>query len=198
MASIRPVGFSRDRNRRRRPCRYQPEAAALERRELLNTFVVQNLNDRGTDALRANIVQVQNGDTIKFAKGLTGSITLTSGSLVVSSGLDVDGSGAGKLTIGGDEASRVFFVKNPSGKPVSSPTAVSASSVRFSGNEAHDPGPYNMVATETQNSVTARVNQGGRIASLGTMTLKGPEISGKAASFFGDHGQTVRPELPRQ
>ncbi len=197
MSSIRSRGVAvrsfTVRNRRRTRSCFRPVLTVLEDRWLLNTFVVQNLNDSGTDLLRANIAQAQNGDTIKFAKGLTGTITLTSGSLVVSTGLDINGPGAGKLTISGDEASGVFFIPSRSGKPMPPPKAVSASGITDSGSGSHDPGLFNLDATKTQDSLTASANQGGRITSLATMTLKSPEIPGNTASFFGAHGQTMRP-----
>ena len=55
--------------------RFLPLIDGLEGRSLLSTFVVQNLNDSGTGSRCADLALAQNGDTIKFASGLKGTIT---------------------------------------------------------------------------------------------------------------------------
>src|SRR5205823_14173281 len=51
------------------------------------------------------------GDTIVFAPTLTGrTITLTSGQLAINKNLDIEGPGADKLAVSGNDANRVFEV----------------------------------------------------------------------------------------
>jgi len=171
--------------RRRRPCRFRPLVNWLEERRLLSTFVVQNLNDSGTDSLRAAILNAQNGDTIKFAKGLNGTITLTSGSLVVSSSVDIDGPGAAKLTISGGGTSGVFLIESPFGTPPPPPIVVNMSGLTISDSDVNDAGLVNFGATMTLKNVTVTANQGGGIANLGIMTLKNSEISGNTTGVSG-------------
>jgi hypothetical protein len=84
----------------------------LEDRTLLSTYLVTNLNDNGTGSLRAAVqaADASPGSTIDFAKGLHGTITLTSGELDITSSTTVNGPGANKLAVSGNNASRVFEI----------------------------------------------------------------------------------------
>ena len=76
--------------------------------ELLSTFTVTSLSDSGAHSLRAGI---QSGDaTIAFAPGLHGTITLTSALLPITGSVTIDGPGANKLSVSGNNAYRVFDI----------------------------------------------------------------------------------------
>jgi parallel beta-helix repeat protein len=80
------------------------------------TFQVNKLGDAGSGTLRQAILDANgNGtaDTISFASGLTGTITLTSGPLTITDAVDVQGPGAAQLSVSGNNASQVFYVKSP-------------------------------------------------------------------------------------
>jgi len=87
---------------------------ALECRVLLSTITVQNLNDAGPGSLR-NAVATANAqpgsDTIEFARGLRGSIVLTTGQLSISDELVIAGPGAARLSVSGNNASRIFRIQ---------------------------------------------------------------------------------------
>jgi hypothetical protein len=83
---------------------------ALEGRDLPSTLTVTNLNDSGPGSLRGQVAAAQSGDTINFASGLHGTITLTSGEILLSKTLTISAPGPGLLTVSGNEASRVFEV----------------------------------------------------------------------------------------
>ena len=102
--------FARDSQRRR--AAFQPSLAALEGRTLLSTLTVMNTHDSGPGSLRSEIAAAHSGDKIHFAGKLAGqTITLTGGELVISKSLDIEWPSAGKLTVSGNHASRVFDIQ---------------------------------------------------------------------------------------
>jgi hypothetical protein len=77
------------------------------------TFTVTNLNDAGPGSLRQAVLGANGAagaDLITFQAGLTGTITLTSGQLAVYGSADIEGPGAGVITVSGNDASRVFYL----------------------------------------------------------------------------------------
>ncbi len=79
------------------------------------TFTVTNLNDSGANSLRQAVLDANaaaGADTITFQAGLTGTITLTTGQLAVSDSVDIQGPGAGAISVSGNDASRVFYLYN--------------------------------------------------------------------------------------
>ena len=99
---------ARRSSRHARPC--LPQLLPLEHRTLFSTFTVTNLNDSGTGSLRAELAAANSGaDTIVFAHGLHGTITLAS-ELQITDSVTIDGPGANKVTVSGNNASRVFEV----------------------------------------------------------------------------------------
>jgi len=97
----------------------------LEDRLAPATFAVTNLADSGSGSLRYAISSsnsLPGADTITFQSGLTGTITLTTGELLISSQMAIQGPGASQITISGNNASRVFKIDTPSSK---TPIAIS-------------------------------------------------------------------------
>jgi hypothetical protein len=66
----------------RRSCR--PRLEFLENRTLLSVDLVTNTKNSGPGSLRDTINNANPGDTIAFASGVAGTITLTSGVLDIS------------------------------------------------------------------------------------------------------------------
>ncbi|HZK79968.1 MAG TPA: choice-of-anchor Q domain-containing protein, partial [Humisphaera sp.] len=104
----------RSRGILRHACRSAIEP--LEGRLLFSTYTVTNLADSGIGSLRYEIAQANahaGADTIAFASGLHGRITLTSGQIEISdtSGTtSIQGPGAATIGVSGNNASRVIQV----------------------------------------------------------------------------------------
>jgi predicted outer membrane repeat protein len=71
------------------------------------TITVSNLNDSGAGSLRNALATANDGDTIDLT-GLSGTINLTSGELVIEDAVTIAGPGAGALAIDGGGTGRVF------------------------------------------------------------------------------------------
>jgi hypothetical protein len=90
----------------RRRCRLHLEQ--LEQRCLLTT--VLNLNDAGEGSLRQAIIDAPTGGTVDFQDGLKGTITLTTGELLINKGLTIDGPGREVIAVSGGNTFRVFEI----------------------------------------------------------------------------------------
>src|SRR5262249_12912745 len=77
-------------------------------------FLATNLNDSGAGSLRTAVenADATSGAVLSFAPSLHGTITLTSGQLDVTSNMTINGPGANKLTVSGNNASRIFDISN--------------------------------------------------------------------------------------
>jgi len=73
-------------------------------------ITVTNLADSGPGSLRQAIADAAPGETVKFA--VTGTITLTTGQLVVDKPLTIIGPGSKHLKISGNNACRVFHTRS--------------------------------------------------------------------------------------
>jgi predicted outer membrane repeat protein len=77
-------------------------------------LIVTNSNNTGPGSLRQAIQNNNSsgGNTIIFSNNVTGTITLTTGELLISKDVTILGPGASVLAIDGDAASRVFHITN--------------------------------------------------------------------------------------
>src|SRR5262245_26992888 len=93
-------------------CRgFRPRLEALDDRTLPSTFTVTTKLDAGAGSLRQAVLDANGklgSDTIVFAKGVNGTITLTSGELLISGSVTINGPGAAQLSVSGNDSSRVF------------------------------------------------------------------------------------------
>jgi hypothetical protein len=159
------------------------------------TLTVTNTNDSGFGSLRDAIANAASGDTIIFSGGVTGTIGLTSGELLISKNLTIGGPGASILAINGNQLSRVFEISSGASVSISGLTiqngnvagnqtgggildggALTLSNITLSGNTAH----YG----------------GGLYVSNGTVALTNSTVSGNTASqsgggLYGISGSTL-------
>ena len=78
---------------------------------LAATITVSNTADEGSGSLREALVTAANGDTID-ATGVSGTIMLTSGELVVSNKVTILGPGPASLAVDGNGSGRVFHISS--------------------------------------------------------------------------------------
>src|SRR5262249_10209919 len=71
------------------------------------TITVTNTNDNGPGSLRQALAVANNGDAID-ATGVSGVISLTTGELLVSKSVTINGPGADVLAVDGNMISQVF------------------------------------------------------------------------------------------
>ena len=183
------------RRHRRRPA--EPHARSLierlENRLLLSTYMVTNKLDSGPGSLRDD-VQMSNttpgANTIMFAPGLTGTITLTSGQLTVSNDLTINGPGAASLTISGNNNGRIFQVDMG--------VVASISGLRLTAGAAPagTRGADAMPSTRIPGQPGGPGGGGGALYNLGSLTLSGDAIVGNYAGAGGAGGNGYLLTLP--
>jgi hypothetical protein len=156
------------------------------------TFTVTNTNDGGAGSLRDAIVTANatpGADVITFQPTVTGTITLTTGQLYITDSLDLQGPGASTLTVSGNNASRVFYVYNPSnllidvtisGLTITQGAAnVGAGVINFDENVTLD---HVAITNNTATAVGGGVATGG---TSGTITITNSTITGNSAPRGG-------------
>src|SRR5262249_4880769 len=97
----------------RRPAACRLGIETLEDRTVPSTFTVLNVADSGDGSLRAAILGAEASpaaDVTAFARQIHGTIMLTTGELDIRGDLTINGPGANRLTVSGNDASRVFDV----------------------------------------------------------------------------------------
>src|SRR5258706_13164893 len=74
------------------------------------TITVTSTADSGAGSLRDAIATASSGDTINIS--VTGTVTLTGGTLMISKSLTISGPGASDLAVSGNNEARVFTVNS--------------------------------------------------------------------------------------
>jgi hypothetical protein len=174
--------------------------AAMASVQNLHAATVTSTADSGAGTLREALASASDGDTVDFS--VSGTITLTSGQLVVNNSLTISGPGAANLAVNGNAASRVFYIS--SGKTVTiSGLTITNGRKSGIGIESVGAGILNGHATLTVSNYTISGNSaagnGGGIYNSGdffgsaTLTVNNSTISGNSvpASGGGIHNHGV-------
>jgi hypothetical protein len=187
----------------------RPRLQGLEERTLLSTWTVTNNRDNPTDSgsLRYAILHAPSGTTIDFAPSVAKTITLSGGVLDIKKNLDIEGPGARRLTIDGNNASTVFniavgvtvtiaglTIDHGSGVfagGIDNQGTLSVSDSTLSDNVSSGSGggiENNGLALSVTNCTFAgnsAGSSGGGIDNGGTLTLVNSTLSGNSAGFNG-------------
>jgi Ca2+-binding RTX toxin-like protein len=154
-------------------------------------FTVSNLNDAGPGSLRQAVLDANTNpgsDRVLFQSGLTGQITLNTGELQITDGVEVVGPGPDKLTVSANNLSRIFNV-NPTF--ASSFPPVSISGLKMTGGNSGDGGAIGSKYTDltVANAVISdniSSSFGGGIATIaGKLTVRSSTINGNTSNSGG-------------
>jgi parallel beta-helix repeat protein len=172
----------------RRPFVCRPRLESLEGRCLPST--VTNLDDAGAGSLRQAILDTPAGGTVDFQPGLSGTITLTSGELLINKDLTMAGPGADVLTVSGNQASRVFDIAASFTVAISGLTIADGrvSSFIGGGGVFNNGGSLALTrCTLSDNAATASGfgGDGGGIYNQGALSLTDSTLSGNSAEEGG-------------
>ena len=151
------------------------------------TLTVTTLNDvgvvSGDGSLRGEIEAAAAGDTIVFQPGLTGTITLTGGSLTISQSLTIQGPTASMIAVNGNNNFQVFRIL------ISSVTAFISNLTIENGHSATGGGGIENFGTLTVTNSTISGNNGGSLGggifNEGTLTVINSTIANNIASSGG-------------
>ncbi|MDZ8085594.1 MAG: Calx-beta domain-containing protein [Nostoc sp. DedQUE12b] len=178
------------------------------------TYIVTNTNDSGIGSLRQALINANNDPGIEtiifdqtgiFGDATPDTITLTSGQLNITEGVIIQGTGANKLTISGNNTSRIFNASaslsidglkitggnagSSNGGGIYSTSSVTATNSTISGNTANTSGGgiYSTSSVTATNSTissnTANTNGGGIYSS--TTTLINSTVSSNTVKVNG-------------
>jgi len=141
----------------------------------------------GDCSLRDALQTAAAGDTIDFS--VTGTITLTLGELYVINDLIISGPGTEKLTISGNNTSRVFYISNSVPAVISDLTIANGKVIDNTGGGGIFNVGFltlnNVVVSSNQAVQSAFVSQGGGIFNFKSLTMNGGEVKNNTADNGG-------------
>ena len=151
------------------------------------TYTVTNTSDSGTGSLRGAIASAQNGDTVVFHSGVSGTITLAS-ALTITNSITIQGPGATALAISGNNSVPVFEVSSGTS---ASPVTLSGLTIEkgynlppysgYGGGVAVAGGAAVTLTACTLDANTSYYEGGGLYNSTGTVRLTNCTLSGNIA-----------------
>lgn len=162
-----------------------------------STFTVINTSDSGVSndgSLRGEVIAANTNpgaDTVNFASGLAGTITLSGAGIQITDALDLEGPGPAQITVAQSSAQRVIHVN------LATPGAVTIAGLHIANGQATS-GPGGDIFNDTSTSVanltvsnalvtggTASDYGGGIDSSLSPLTLRSSTVSGNSAISGG-------------
>jgi predicted outer membrane repeat protein len=146
---------------------------------------VTNLTDHDPGSLRDAIATTPPGGTVDFQAGLSGTIPLSTGELMIGKDLTVTGPGASVITVSGSHASRVFNIATTFTVDISGLTIANGSVTGFNTNGGGIQNFGTLTVVSSTLSGNSASNFGGGIWNSGTVTVTNSTLSGNSARNFG-------------
>ncbi|MBD2565782.1 MULTISPECIES: beta strand repeat-containing protein [Nostoc] len=160
-----------------------------------DNFIVTNTNDSGEGSLRQAILNANasaGADTITFTGSVftdatPDTITLTSGELVITDDVTIEGTGENQLTVSGNNASRVFNIFNSgTDATIDALTIANGNGVDGGGIRINPSASLVLTDSTVSNNNSGGGFGGGGIANQGgTANVINSTISGNTSTFFG-------------
>jgi hypothetical protein len=152
--------------------------------------------DAGAGSLRQAILDTPAGGTVDFQPGLTGTITLTTGELMIAKDLTIAGPGADAITVSGNQHSRVFEIGATFTVEISGLTIAQGSisvPATATGGGIRNSGALTLILCTVSGNVASSNGddgEGGGIYNSGALTITDSTVSGNHVSgiFFGSGG----------
>jgi hypothetical protein len=193
-------GCPRPRRQLRRPATARLSFDLLEDRSLPSTFTVLNLADSGAGSLRQAVLAANaapGADTINFAAGLTGTLTLSSGELSITDDLGIGGPGASQLTVSGNHLSRVFRISGSTTdvaiSGLTTADALASGRTALGGGIFNDSGHLTLTAMTFTSNQTVGDDDPNAIAGGGAVaTINGATLTATSCTFTGNHSVANR------
>lgn len=147
------------------------------------TINVTSTADSGAGSLRDAIAAASSGDSINIS--VTGTITLTGGTLTIAKSLIITGPGASELAISGNNTAQVFLVNSGATVAISGLTIENGAASGGGGGISNGG-----TLTVTNSAITGNTAGafGGGIMNFGTLTLADSTVSGNSASCCNGGG----------
>jgi hypothetical protein len=143
---------------------------------------VTNTNDSGAGSLRQAIADASSGDVIDLSQ-VSGTITLTSGTLVLDKDLTINGPAEDPLTISGDHSDRVFSVDGATVAIAN--LTISDGQINDHGAGIHNTGDLTLTRVTISSNVTTGAGNGAGIYNTGTLAVYNSTFSNNDAAADG-------------
>ncbi|HKQ04322.1 MAG TPA: HYR domain-containing protein [Blastocatellia bacterium] len=153
-----------------------------------DSYLVTNRDDSGEGSLRQAIMDANANpgpDTIEFDKSAWGTITLTSGELLITDDLTITGPGPFTLTISGNHQSRIFEIGSSATVDISGLTISDGGLAGVNGGGIYNQGTLMLTNVVLSGNSVSGGMDGGGIFNLGTLTITNSTLSGNSAGRNG-------------
>ena len=151
---------------------------------------VTNLANAGPGSLRQAILDTPAGGMVDFQPGLTGTVALTSGELVLDKDLTIAGPGSSAIRVSGNNASRVFRITTQATVVLSGLTVADGlgRSIAAAGGGIFNAGTLTVLNSTLRGNLVQGIagstatGRGGGIFSTGTLTVANSTVQGNSAA----------------